>query len=436
MQRILCALSVVTCLVTVRAQADDWPQWMGPERDNVWRESGILAKFPEGGPKIAWKSPIAGGYAGPAVAGGRVFVADYVAEGTLGDANFQRKEFTGTERVLCLDEATGKEIWKHEYPVKYTISYPSGPRCTPAVDGNRVYTLGAEGDLYCFNVETGEVLWSKNLPEEYHAKTAIWGYASHPLVDGQKLISVAGGEGSYVVAWDKTSGKELWRALTSPDQSYSPPSIIQVSGKRQLLLPQPTALASVDPETGRELWSVPYDATNGLVVMSPVFWQNYLFLGGYDKRNLMLQFGSRKLPVEIVWKNVSQHGISPVNVQPIVEGDTLYGFDQDGRLYGVALPGGDRMWNTTAPLGDRPANSGTAMIVRQGDRYWLFTENGDLIIAKFSPEGYAELDRAHVIEPTNEAWGRDVVWSAPAYANRHMFVRNDKEIISVDLGVQ
>lgn len=426
-------LVCVGLLFATRLLAEDWPQWMGPQRDNVWRESGIVEKFPEGGPKIAWRTPIAGGYAGPAVADGRVFVTDYMAEGTLGKDNFARQEFSGNERVLCLDEATGKELWKHEYPVKYTISYPAGPRCTPAVDGNRVYTLGAEGNLFCFDVETGKVLWSKNLPEEYKTKTALWGYANHPLVDGNKLITVAGGEGSYLVAWDKTTGKELWRALTSTSQTYSPPSIIRAGGKRQLLIPMPDALASVDPETGRELWSEPYDATNGLVIMTPILWQNYVFLGGFDKRNLMVQLAIRKLPAEIAWKNVPKHAISPVNVQPIVEGDTMYGFDQDGQLYGVALPDGDRLWNTPAPLGERPVRSGTAMIVRQGDRYWLFTENGDLIIARLSPKGYEEVDRAHVIEPTNEAWGHEVVWSMPAYANRHAFIRNDKEIISVDL---
>lgn len=429
-------VALILSSVATMVQADDWPQWMGPQRDNVWRESGIVAKFPEGGPKIAWRVPVAGGYAGPAVADGRVYVMDYVAEGTLKDANFQRKEFTGTERVLCLDEATGKVLWKHEYPVKYTISYPAGPRCTPTVSDGKVYTLGAEGDLFCFDDETGEVLWSKNLPEEYHTKTALWGYANHPLVDGNKLITVAGGEGSYLIALDKNSGKELWRTLSASDQSYSPPSIVQLNGRRQLLIPMPAAVASVDPESGSEIWSEPYDATNGLVIMSPVIWQDYLFLGGYDKRNLLLQFGSRQLPVEIVWKNVPKHAISPINVQPTVDGGTMYGFGQDGRLYGVALPSGDRLWDTTAPLGDRPANSGTAMIVRQGDRYWLFTEKGDLIIAKFSPEGYQEIDRAHVIEPTNEAWGREVVWCAPAYANRHMFVRNDEECISVDLGAK
>src|SRR5690349_12869379 len=107
--------------------ADDWPQWMGPKRDNVWRENGLLDKFPAGGPRVVWRVPVAGGYAGPAVVGDKVYVCDYVTDADVKIDNFDRKEFTGTERVLCLDEATGKERWHHDYPVKYTISYPAGP---------------------------------------------------------------------------------------------------------------------------------------------------------------------------------------------------------------------------------------------------------------------------------------------------------------------
>ena len=130
---------------SVAAMADDWPQWMGPRRDNVWREDGLLDAFSAAGPKVLWRTPIAGGYAGPAVAAGRVFVTDYATDADVKIANFERKISTGLERVLCLDEATGKLLWKHEYPVTYTIAYPAGPRCTPTVDGDRVYTLGAEG---------------------------------------------------------------------------------------------------------------------------------------------------------------------------------------------------------------------------------------------------------------------------------------------------
>ncbi|MBL4886745.1 MAG: PQQ-binding-like beta-propeller repeat protein, partial [Planctomycetaceae bacterium] len=126
-------------------------------------------------------------------------------------SDFDRKEFSGTERVLCLDEATGKEIWKHEYPVKYGMSYPAGPRCTPNVHQGKVYTLGGEGHLFCFDAKTGKVQWSKHLPVEYNAKTPLWGYAAHPLIDGNRLICIVGGEGSQAVAFDIDSGREVWK---------------------------------------------------------------------------------------------------------------------------------------------------------------------------------------------------------------------------------
>ena len=433
----------LTVLSISSARADDWPQWMGPRRDNIWREEGIIAKFPEGGPKVVWRAPVAGGYAGPAVANGKVYVTDYDAEGAVKQANFQRSEFTGNERVLCLDEATGKVLWKHEYSVKYDISYPAGPRCTPTVHGGKVYTLGSEGHLFCLDADTGKVLWSKDFNAEYGAKTAIWGYTGHPLVDGNRLICIVGGEGSFAVAFDKDTGREIWRALTSPEQGYSPPGILEIAGRRQLVLLRPDAVTSLDPQTGQEHWSVPYESDSNLVVMTPVVWRDYLFVGGFQNRNLLAKLGSDGMSAEVEWRNNAGHGISPVNVQPFVEEGVLYGFDSDGKLYGVELPSGERLWESTEPLADtgqdarpRPRRSGTAIIVRQGDRCWLFTENGDLIIAKFSPDGYEELDRAHILEPTNDAFGRPVVWCAPACANRRMYVRNDKECVAVDLAAE
>ena len=189
------------------AFADDWPQWMGPNRDAVWSETGIVEKFPDGGPKVLWRTPIGIGYSGPSVVGKRVFVMDYLTKDDVKKENFDRKkELTGTERVLCIDADSGKIVWKHGYPRKYTISYPNGPRCTPTVHEGKVYALGAEGDLCCLNAETGDVVWKKNFEKEYGAKTALWGYASHPLVDGKKLICIVGGKDSEVVAFDKDAG--------------------------------------------------------------------------------------------------------------------------------------------------------------------------------------------------------------------------------------
>jgi outer membrane protein assembly factor BamB len=419
------------------ALGDDWPQWMGPGRDNVWRESGILERFPDGGPKVLWRTPVAGGYSGPAVAGGRVFVTDYVTSDNVKVPNFERQQFTGIERVLCLEEATGKLLWKHQYPVKYSISYPAGPRCTPLVHEGKVYTLGAEGHLFGFDAASGRVVWSRDLKQQYNTKAALWGYAGHPLIDGNKLICIVGGEGSHVVAFDKNSGAEIWRALTSKEQGYSPPTIIRAGGVRQLILLRPDAVSSVDPETGKSYWNIPYEASNGSIIMSPLKAGNLLYVAGYSNKNLLLRLAEDQPAAEVVWRDLPRQAISPVNVQPFLEDGTLYGFDQNGMLYGVDVATGERLWQTAAPLdSERPLGTGTAFIVKQGERFWMFNELGELLIVKLSRDGYQELDSAKVIEPSNVAFGREVVWSAPAFANRRAYIRNDNECICVELAAE
>lgn len=415
------------------SQGEDWPHWMGPSRDNVWNAEGILEKFPTGGPKILWRTKVAGGYSGPAVVGDRLYLTDYVTKDNVKIDNFERKEFTGTERVLCLNATNGREIWKHEYPVKYGISYPAGPRCTPVVDDGLVYTLGAEGNLICFDAAKGSIVWSKELKQVYGTKSALWGYASHPLVDGQKLICLAGGNGSHTVALNKKTGAELWRYGTATEQGYSPPTIIQAAGKRQLILMSPNWIASVDPDSGKEFWTQPYEANNGSIIMTPVLMGDYLFVGGFNRRNLLLQLAKDKPAAQVVWRDKNKFGISPVNVQPFVQGNVLYGMDGDGTTMAVEFPEGKRLWETGAPLGERPMQTGTAFLVKQGNRFFLFAETGDLIIGTLSREGFRELDRAPLLKPTGDAFGRSVVWSAPAFASKRVFLRNDEECICVDL---
>ena len=180
----------VSHFVTINtARADDWPQWMGPKRDGVWREMGLLEKFPEGGPKVLWRTPLGSGYSGPAVAGGRVFVMDFArATDEQGQPlRATRKGIPGSERLVCCDARDGKLVWKHEYECPYTISYPTGPRTTPLVENDRVYMLGAMGELAQLNAADGKVLWSKNLVSQYKTEPPVWGYAAHPLVDGELL---------------------------------------------------------------------------------------------------------------------------------------------------------------------------------------------------------------------------------------------------------
>ncbi|MCS7021780.1 MAG: PQQ-like beta-propeller repeat protein [Gemmataceae bacterium] len=427
--------------------AADWPQWMGPQRDGTWPEDGILRDFPKEGPRILWRTPIAGGYAGPAVAAGRVFVSDRIlAPGSqLPDDPFSTSRLPGKERLLCLDAQTGRLLWKHEYDCPYEISYAAGPRCTPTVADDKVYFLGAMGDLYCLKVREGSVVWSKNLPREYNAKVPTWGYCGHPLVHGNLLYCIAGGEGSLVVAFDKDSGREVWKALTAREQGYAPPTLVRLHGRERLLIWHAQALNALDPLTGKLLWSVPLAPKYGMAIMAPRLEGDIIYAGGIGGAAVAL----KALPndqVEILWKEAVDgkeervRGLYPVNVTPILHQGILYGVDQEGMLRAVELHTGKRLWFTFLPVIGKEededykgAGSGTAFIVKNGDRYFIFAETGHLIIAELTPKGYKEISRAKVIEPTNAAFGRKVVWSHPAFANKCAYIRNDKEIICVSL---
>jgi outer membrane protein assembly factor BamB len=421
-----------SAMVDSQANAEDWPHWMGKNRDNVWNPAkpvnATLGKL-----KSKWETPIAGGYSGPAVVGDRLYITDLVTSADAKVDNFGRRPFDGTERVLCLNSNTGEVIWKKEYPVNYAISYPAGPRCTPIVDEGSVYTLGAEGDLFCFEASSGKVVWSKKLKEAYKTNSALWGFAAHPLIDGNKLITLAGGPGSHTVALDKKTGNEIWRFGTAPEQGYSPPSIINAGGVRQLILPNPVAINSVDPETGKLYWTLPYDASNGSIIMTPLHVGKYLYVGGYSDKNLLIELDSKSPKAKQVWRNESKKGISPVNVQPIAIGDVVYGMDQSGEMISFKVDTGERLWETSRPVGDRKEGSGSAFIVRNGDVFFLFNERGELVVAKMNPKGYEEISRQKIIEPTNNAFGRPVVWCAPAFANGNVYVRNDEKIICVPL---
>src|SRR4051812_29907606 len=178
----LAILAIVSLAIQLRA--DDWPQWLGPKRDGVWRETGIVEKLPE---KFSykWRAPIGGGYSGPAVVDGRVYVMDrQLATNTANPSNaFSRGQIPGTERIVCLNEPDGKILWTHEYDSAYTVSYAAGPRVTPAVDNGKVYTVGAEGDLVCVDAENGKPVWQHNFGKDFGVKTPMWGFAGHPLVD-------------------------------------------------------------------------------------------------------------------------------------------------------------------------------------------------------------------------------------------------------------
>jgi outer membrane protein assembly factor BamB len=432
--------------------AEDWPQWLGPNRDSVWHETGLLKTFPKDGPKVLWRVPISSGYSGPAVAGGRVYVTDRVlnkGEMNPRDPFDTRTRVGSVERVLCLDAKTGEKKWAHEYPCPYQISFPYGPRCTPAVCGGKVYSLGAMGDLFCLDAETGHVLWAKNFPSDYKADVPKWGYCGHPLVYKDVVICVVGGEGSLAVAFDKDTGKERWKALSAREQGYCPPTLISVGGKDQVVIWHSKEIHGLDPLTGENLWHQPLEPAFEMSIAAPRQAGDKLFAAGIGGAAVVLKLDPDPKKVVPVWQEVMHkgkemvakpRGLYPVNSTPFIDGNVIYGVDQPGMLRAVDLNTGKKLWFTFEPVIGKAepedfagAKSGTAFLVKNGDRFFIFAETGDLVIARLTPQGYEEISRANVLEPTAAAFGRKVVWSHPAFADKCAFLRNDKEIVCVSL---
>lgn len=452
------ATLVAALFTTATAPADEWPQWLGPQRDGVWREEGILDRFPAGGPTVRWRVPSGSGYAGPAVARDRVYHMAFSPRsgGRLPTNGMGRGRIPGTEQVLCLDDATGRIVWQHDYDCDYSISFPAGPRATPLVEDGRVYTLGAMGDLLCLETASGKVVWSVNLPKQYGCQPPGWGYAASPLLDGDRIITLAGGDGSIVVALNKDTGKEVWRALSAFSIGYSPPVIYTVGSTRQLIVWQPEAVCGLEPDTGKLLWQVPFVLhRSALAVPMPRYHGGRLFVTSFYNSALMLNLDTERPAASVLWRGKlarehperpertdTLHSIMPT---PILKADHVYGVDSYGELRCLKADTGERVWTAlgvTRPLKDgnrdesKPREKdrwGNAFLTPHRDRYFLFNEAGELIIARLEPSGYTEIDRARIIVPDNPMAGRDVVWSHPAYAHKCVYVRNDHELVCISL---
>lgn len=419
------------------AHGDDWPQWTGPNRDSVWSEDGVIEAIPEKGLPVKWRAPVELGYSGPAVADGRVFVTDYVQKsGNVTNNPGGRDKLEGVERTLCFDAADGKTLWKHEYLQSYEMSYPRGPRCTPTVSDGKVYVLGAQGKLWCLDAAKGAIVWQKDLVETYKTETPFWGFAAHPLVDGDLLYCVVGGPGSVVVSFNKHTGAEVFKALSASEAGYCPPTMIEHAGVKQLLVWHPESLNSLNPLTGEVYWTVPLKPAYSMSVTAPRKHGKFLYVSGIGNVSVLLELADGKPGVKELWRGKPTNSVYNCNAPSILEDGMIYGCDcRSGELIGVQMSDGARLWKTLKPTsgGERTSGHGTAFLVKHADRYFLFSETGDLILAKLSAAGYEELGRSHVVDPTNEAFGRKVVWSHPAFANRCLFARNDKELVCVDL---
>src|SRR5579864_4392683 len=379
-------------------RADDWPQWLGPKRDGVWRETGIITKFPKEGLKVKWRAPVDQGYAGPAVADGLVFVTDWVRDANVKPPSnaFDRAKLAGTERVHCFDAKTGEKKWSVEYDCSYGVSYAGGPRCTPLVADGKVYTVGTMGDLLCLDVKDGKKIWSKNFVKDYKAKVPLWGFAGHPLLDGERLICLVGGPDDRVaMAFNKDTGKEIWHALSANEPGYAPPAIVQAGKTRELIIWHPEAINALDPETGKVFWTQPFDAKNGLSVSMPRNSGDRLFITSFYTGCMMLQLSQDGPAARVLWKSSGKNernteGLHSIMPTPVLRDNYIYGICSYGQLRCLDMNSGARLWESLEATGPKQERWGNAFLTPYQDIFFLFNEHGELITAKLTPDGYEE----------------------------------------------
>jgi outer membrane protein assembly factor BamB len=417
--------------LSAQVAAEDWPQWRGKNRDGAWTETGILEKF--AGPQIPlkWQVEVGSGYSGPTVAEGRVFLTDRVHEPR------------STERVLCFDEQTGKPLWRYEYPAEYgRVGYPAGPRASVTVDGGMAYALGATGQMHCFDAANGRLLWNVDLGRKYDIQMPIWGITAAPLIADDLVILHIGGRGACVVALDKLDGSERWRALGDRGQ-YSAPILVEQAGQRVVIVWTGDSVSGLAPANGKVLWRYVWKPKNMPIgVATPVVHGDRVFFTSFYDGSLMLRLAQDRPAVEKVWQRVGANENPPntdalqsIIATPVFDGTHIYGVDSYGELRCLDAATGDRVWeDLTAVPQDRWS---TIHFVKNGDNHWLFNEKGQLIIARLTPQGYDEISRAKLIEPTTDQLRRrggvGVCWAHPAFANKHIFQRSDKELVCASL---
>jgi len=439
---VLLAICVTVGLGTAVLPAEDWPQWRGVDRDGNWTDTGIVERFPDTGLKVTWRAPIHGGFAGPAVADGRVFVLDY--QETPGS-----RTMDGHERLVVFDEESGTLLWTQEWAAAYRnihFKFATGPRATPTVNGDRVYILGAAGMLSCFDTATGDLIWRIDTVADYNVTVPVFGISQSPLVEGDHLVVLLGGEpDAMVVAFDRATGAEVWRAIeTTSESGYSSPIVITAAGVRQLIVWHTAAVTSLDPATGAIWWQYDFPVPSGLTIGTPVRSGRYLLITQVENGGLMLGLNPDRPAARLLWEGVnpSRSDRPPQGATlstPVVAGDTVYGLSSYGEFRGVDAATGARLWSTDRLTPhERWANS---YVVQNVDRWFVINETGELVIARFTPAGYEEIDRTLLLEPTTRTRGgasgrwddRAVLWSHPAFANRHVVARNDREIIRASL---
>ena len=394
----IAALALGAVLGCLAVQATDWPEWRGPGRTGISKEANWLGQWPAEGPKQLWKASVGIGLSSFSVSNGRLF--------TMGNTE-------ENDTVYCFDAVTGKEVWKHTYPCssKDPNGYP-GPRCTPTVDGDRVYTLSRNGHFFCLEAATGKVVWSKDFTKDYGAKVPVWGFSGSPLIEGDWVITEVGGEGSSVVAFNKKDGKEAWKAGSDP-VAYSSLVLFEHGGQRCLAVFNAAGIVGRSAKDGKELWRYPWKTSYDVNAATPIVADGKVFISsGYGKGCALVNFGAGE--PKAVWENkkMRNHVASCV-----LKDGHLYGFDEN-QLKCIDLATGEEKW------AERAYGKGSVLLA--GDKYILFSDKGRVATAELTPTGCKEISGFQVLT------GKDT-WAIPVLANNRLYCRAGADLVALDV---
>jgi outer membrane protein assembly factor BamB len=401
-------VSALAFTFSASASAGDWPQWRGPNRDDVSTETGLLKEWPEGGPEKVWMSKEIGlGYSGPAVANGRIFI--------LGATD-------GKERLFCLDEKTGKKVWESEVGDLYKNNWGDGPRSTPTVDGAQVYAMGAQGNLVCVAAADGMEMWRQSMTE-LGGKVPGWGYCESPLIDGEKVICTPGGDEGAIAALDKKSGKVLWQSKGLKDGAqYSSLIAVEEGGQRQYVQLFMKTLAGVDAKNGDLLWSTEWGGQTA-VIPTPIFADGCIYVAsGYGVGCKLVRLNDGD--PEDVWENkvMKNHHGGVIKV-----GDFLYGYS-DGRGWTCQdFKSGEEIWSNNNDL------KKGAIACADGMLYCLGEDDGTLVLIDASDKGWREHGRFTLEPQTQQRSPQGRVWTHPVIANGKLYLRDQEIFCAYDV---
>ena len=382
-----------------------WTNFRGPKRDGKYDETTVSTNWPKSGLPQLWKQPVGVGHASFVVAEGKAYTIE------------QRR---GQEVVAAYDINTGRELWAQKWNAEFTDSTGDGPRATPTWDNGRIYALGATGELRCLDANTGSVFWGKNILSDNQAKNLPWAMAASPLIVDDKVIVLPGGaNGKSVVAYNKLTGAPVWRVLNDT-QAYVSPMLVDLGGRRQIVVVSASRVVGLAPEKGELLWEYPWDTDNGINVSQPIMVdRNRFFISsGYGKGAALVEVkgSGNSLTASTVWENKNMKNKFNSSV---LHNGYIYGLDE-GILVCLDVSTGERKW--------KEGRFGYGQIIVTNGHLIVTSDQGEVALIKATPDKYTEVARFAAVQGQT--------WNYPAIASGRLLVRNSNEMAAYDLSVK